>query len=190
MSLHQVSLSDHQRAEEVRARKLRMGSAPHQLFAPEPAPKSVPTTTPPSLQNAICEWNCLQYYLKCFEPAPIELKKKTIFPTSENIIRGVCRYYGFSYSDVLSHRKHAPVTRVRQIAMWLVKELTVRSLPEIGMRFDNRDHTTILHGVRKINTLRKTDPELQAELDHLVSVLRPVSPEDNGNAENSSGTRS
>ena len=65
----------------------------------------------------------------------------------------VARQYNVSRSDLLSSRRTANVVRPRQVAMYLAKTLTLRSLPEIGRRFGGRDHTTVLHAVRKIEAL-------------------------------------
>jgi chromosomal replication initiator protein len=64
------------------------------------------------------------------------------------------------------------VVRPRQIAMYLAKSLTLRSLPEIGRRFGGRDHTTVLHAVRKIEGMVGKDTELAGEIDHLKRMLQ------------------
>ncbi|MDX2156590.1 MAG: chromosomal replication initiator protein DnaA, partial [Hyphomicrobiaceae bacterium] len=68
----------------------------------------------------------------------------------DDILRVVSRHYGVSRGDILSQRRHRSVVWPRQIGMYLAKQLTHRSLPEIGRRFGNRDHTTVLHAIRKI----------------------------------------
>jgi chromosomal replication initiator protein len=73
---------------------------------------------------------------------------------------------------LLSSRRTANVVRPRQIAMYLAKTLTLRSLPEIGRRFGGRDHTTVLHAVRKIESLIGTDNGLAAEIEVLKSQLQ------------------
>jgi chromosomal replication initiator protein len=72
----------------------------------------------------------------------------------------------------LSSRRTANVVRPRQIAMYLAKTLTLRSLPEIGRRFGGRDHTTVLHAVRKIEGLIGKDNALAAEIESLKSQLQ------------------
>lgn len=97
----------------------------------------------------------------------------------EIIIRVVCRNYGITRTDILSARRTANVVRPRQIAMWLCKQLTLRSLPDIGRRFGNLDHTTVLHAVRKIENLRQTDAAMAAELDDLreqIQARLPAAP--------------
>ncbi|MCA0400113.1 MAG: chromosomal replication initiator protein DnaA [Proteobacteria bacterium] len=90
----------------------------------------------------------------------------------EDIQRLVANHYNVSRADILSSRRTATVVRPRQIAMYLAKFLTLRSLPEIGRRFGGRDHTTVLHAVRKIEGMVTTDQELAGEIDHLKRMLQ------------------
>jgi chromosomal replication initiator protein len=99
---------------------------------------------------------------------PVELKRVRI----EEIQRIVARHYNVSRSDLLSSRRTANVVRPRQIAMYLAKTLTLRSLPEIGRRFGGRDHTTVLHAVRKIESLIGIDNALAAEIEALKNQLQ------------------
>lgn len=87
--------------------------------------------------------------------------------TMRRIQRVVAAQYKVSVNDILSARRSAEVVRPRQIAMYLCKTLTTRSLPEIGRRFGGRDHTTVLHAVRKIGQLRKSDPSVDQEVSYL-----------------------
>jgi len=90
----------------------------------------------------------------------------------EDIQRIVARQYNVSRADLLSSRRTANVVRPRQIAMYLAKALTLRSLPEIGRRFGGRDHTTVLHAVRKIETLATNDSALAEEIELLKRLLQ------------------
>jgi chromosomal replication initiator protein len=90
----------------------------------------------------------------------------------EDIQRLVANHYNVSKSDILSSRRTATVVRPRQIAMYLSKALTLRSLPEIGRRFGGRDHTTVLHAVRKIESLTGQDAALAGEIDLLKRMLQ------------------
>jgi chromosomal replication initiator protein len=90
----------------------------------------------------------------------------------EDIQRLVANHYNVSKADILSSRRTATVVKPRQIAMYLSKALTLRSLPEIGRRFGGRDHTTVLHAVRKIETLSNDDAALAGELDLLKRMLQ------------------
>jgi chromosomal replication initiator protein len=90
----------------------------------------------------------------------------------EEIQRLVANHYNVSRADILSSRRTATVVRPRQIAMYLAKSLTLRSLPEIGRRFGGRDHTTVLHAVRKIEGMVEKDRDLAGEIDHLKRMLQ------------------
>jgi chromosomal replication initiator protein len=90
----------------------------------------------------------------------------------EDIQRIVARQYNVSRSDLLSSRRTANVVRPRQVAMYLAKTLTLRSLPEIGRRFGGRDHTTVLHAVRKIEGLVGSDMALAEEIEILKRQLQ------------------
>jgi chromosomal replication initiator protein len=90
----------------------------------------------------------------------------------EDIQRTVARQYNVSRADLLSSRRTANVVRPRQIAMYLAKTLTLRSLPEIGRRFGGRDHTTVLHAVRKIEALVGSDAALASEIELLKRLLQ------------------
>jgi chromosomal replication initiator protein len=90
----------------------------------------------------------------------------------EDIQRVVARHYNVSRGDLLSSRRTANVVRPRQVAMYLAKTLTLRSLPEIGRRFGGRDHTTVLHAVRKIENLVGNDTILAEEIESLKRQLQ------------------
>ncbi|MCS6986899.1 MAG: chromosomal replication initiator protein DnaA [Sphingomonadaceae bacterium] len=91
--------------------------------------------------------------------------------TIDDIQRRVADHYRIRVSDLLSPRRARDVARPRQVAMYLAKQLTSRSLPEIGRRFGGRDHTTVMHAIRRIEELRRTDPELDRDLDLLLRAL-------------------
>ncbi|MGH6869758.1 MAG: helix-turn-helix domain-containing protein, partial [Methylocella sp.] len=89
----------------------------------------------------------------------------------EDIQKLVASHFNVSRADILSARRTASVVRPRQIAMYLSKLLTPRSLPEIGRRFGGRDHTTVLHAVRKITGLVTTEGTLSDEIELLKRML-------------------
>ncbi len=91
--------------------------------------------------------------------------------TIEDIQRRVADYYHIKFADLLSARRAREVARPRQVAMYLAKRLTPRSLPEIGRRFGNRDHTTVMHAVKRIDALRAADRELDADVAQLSRML-------------------
>ena len=81
-------------------------------------------------------------------------------------------YYKIKVADMYSKRRPANIARPRQIAMFLAKELTQKSLPEIGQLFGGRDHTTVLYAVRKIGAERKQNTELNQQLHVLEQTLK------------------
>jgi len=89
----------------------------------------------------------------------------------EDILKIVSRHYKVPRNELLSARRSRDVVRPRQIAMFLAKALTSRSLPEIGRRFGGRDHTTVLHSVRKVEQMIKDDVELAQEIELLKRML-------------------
>jgi chromosomal replication initiator protein len=91
--------------------------------------------------------------------------------TIDEIIRKVADHYTLRMSDLLSARRARSVARPRQVAMYLAKTLTSRSLPEIGRRFGGRDHTTVIHAVRKIEELKKTDSQVAEDVELLRRML-------------------
>lgn len=89
----------------------------------------------------------------------------------EDILKVISRHYGISRGDILSQRRHRSVVWPRQIGMYLAKQLTSRSLPEIGRRFGNRDHTTVLHAIRKIDNEIAGNARLKDEIEDLKKQL-------------------
>jgi len=90
----------------------------------------------------------------------------------ENIQKTVADFFNIKVADMYSKRRPANIARPRQIAMYLAKELTQKSLPEIGELFGGRDHTTVLHAVRKITADRSKNPECNHELHVLEQTLK------------------
>lgn len=93
--------------------------------------------------------------------------------TIENIQKTVAEYYKIRVSDLKSKSRARSITRPRQLAMALAKELTNRSLPEIGKEFGDRDHTTVLHACRTVENLRKENNEFQEDFSNLIRTLSP-----------------
>jgi chromosomal replication initiator protein len=91
--------------------------------------------------------------------------------TIDEIQRKVAEHYRLKLTDLLSARRAREVARPRQVAMYLAKKLTARSLPEIGRRFGGRDHTTVMHAVKRIEALRAADREIDADVVMLTRVL-------------------
>lgn len=91
--------------------------------------------------------------------------------TIDNIIKTVAEYYKIKVSDILSKSRTRSVARPRQIAMALAKDLTSNSYPEIGNSFGGRDHTTVIHAVRKIQELRVVDADISQDYNNLSRIL-------------------
>jgi chromosomal replication initiator protein len=92
--------------------------------------------------------------------------------TVDDIQKAVAEHYSLRQADLLSERRNRAIARPRQAAMWLAKQLTTRSLPDIGRRFGGRDHTTVIHAVRRIEELKAADPVLTQDLENLTRKLR------------------
>ena len=91
--------------------------------------------------------------------------------TVEKIQNVVSNYFNILLSEMLSQRRSRPLARPRQIAMFLAKKMTSRSLPEIGRRFANRDHTTVIHAVKTITRLSEQDDEMKKNINQIKSLL-------------------
>mgnify|MGYP001433169279 CR=1 FL=1 len=91
--------------------------------------------------------------------------------TIEEIIRKVADHYNLRMTDLISARRSRVIARPRQVAMFLSKMLTTKSLPEIGRRFGGRDHTTVIHAVRKIEELKQIDNQIAEEVEILRRML-------------------
>ena len=92
--------------------------------------------------------------------------------TVDMIQKTVAEHYSLKQADLISERRARAVARPRQVAMWLAKQITTRSLPDIGRRFGGRDHTTVLHAVRRIEALKGEDATIARDLDVLLRKLR------------------
>ena len=91
--------------------------------------------------------------------------------TVDKIQNTVSNFFNIALSEMLSQRRSRPLARPRQIAMYLAKKMTTRSLPEIGRRFANRDHTTVIHAVKTITRLSEQDDEMKKNISQIKSLL-------------------
>ena len=91
--------------------------------------------------------------------------------TVDRIQNIVCNYFNIQLSEMLSQRRSRPLARPRQMAMYLAKKMTSRSLPEIGRRFANRDHTTVIHAVKTITRLSEKDDEMKKNINEIRNLL-------------------
>ena len=122
--------------------------------------RCTPTSPPLTVETAEV---AIRDLIRTHEPKRVKI---------EDIQKLVASHYSVSRADILSSRRTAAVVKPRQVAMFLAKVLTPRSLPEIGRRFGGRDHTTVLHAVRKIEALVQNNPALRDELELLKRMLQ------------------
>jgi chromosomal replication initiator protein len=91
----------------------------------------------------------------------------------QQIIKAVAADHGVSIADMKGPRRHRNITVPRQLAMYLVRELTDESLPQIGAHFGGRDHSTVINSLKRVEALRDADPEMRARLERIRRALRP-----------------
>jgi hypothetical protein len=106
-----------------------------------------------------------QKWIDSFEPLP------TTYPTVHTIQKCVAGHFGVSVLEICSHGRESKFVKPRQIAMYLTKQLTPRSYPDIARKFGNRDHTTALYSIKKIARLLETDEGLRDEVSQLQSQI-------------------
>lgn len=134
------------------------GQAPEVIEPePQPAPPPEPAPLPPIPNSLMAE--------------AADLAAPPALGNIKRIQLAVCKDYGVTLTDMLSRRRDAKIVRPRQVAMYLAKTLTERSLPEIGRRFGGRDHTTALSGIRKIEGLCSTDAALCDRMTAIAESL-------------------
>ncbi len=151
-------LRQHYKAVKARVGRWRLPEPP----APEPIPEPV------ALHIEITEMpqeTMVQVHRKTPEPPVVRQ------PSIAETIDAVCQRFNISRNDLLSQRRTRNVLLPRQIAMYLAKNLTLRSLPHIGRHFGGRDHTTVIHSVNKIAALRLVDWSIDYHCRELESIL-------------------
>ena len=100
-----------------------------------------------------------------------DVYKNSKIITIEKIQNVTSNFYSLSLDEMLSQRRSRPLARPRQIAMYLAKKLTTRSLPEIGRKFANRDHTTVIHAVKTVDKLYQNNDEIKKNIEDLKSII-------------------
>ena len=98
--------------------------------------------------------------------------EETSIISSQMVLRAVASFFSLKPAQLKAKNNSRPIALPRQIAMYVCKELTNQSLPQIGKDFGGKHHTTVLHSIRKIESLRKKDPEISAALNSIVKSLR------------------
>ena len=94
--------------------------------------------------------------------------------TIDEIQKKVSSYYNIRLDDLISSRRIRTFARPRQVAMYLSKKLTTRSLPEIGRKFGGRDHTTVIHAVKKIDELKEHDSKFDEDINLITQMITSI----------------
>ena len=100
-----------------------------------------------------------------------DVYKSSKIITIEKIQNVTSNFFSINLQEMLSQRRSRPLARPRQIAMYLAKKLTTRSLPEIGRKFANRDHTTVIHAVKTIDKLSENNEEIKKNVEEIKSII-------------------
>jgi hypothetical protein len=146
------------RASMVRAREDRSYSIPN---APYGVPKAPPQPRKVYVVDPEFYYPCMWFY--DLVTAPIDPVERIV--NIAGIRRATAEHFKMSEAELMANRRFRPIVRARQVAMYLCKILTTRSLLEIGRRFGGRDHTTVLHAVRQIERLLPEDATIAAAVD-------------------------
>jgi hypothetical protein len=156
---------------EHKARRARLFTS-GKVERPEPKqaePRDYKPLPPPRYIKPITYLQGVNLTRRVLRIVEISLERRLLTKTSslQEVLDAVGSHFLVSKMDILSQRRDARVVRPRQIVYFLAKELTPMSYPEIGRRIGGRDHTTVLHGVRKIEKLEETDSNLRETLNSL-----------------------
>jgi hypothetical protein len=144
--------------EELRARKRRLNTI---FWTARIAPLALPKPKVELPKPAIDIW-----------PEPEDVKPPEPGITPNKIIAEVCRYFDVRRTDLISARRTKQIVIQRHISMYLCKKLTLRSLPEIGRRHGGKDHTTVLHAVRRISALLEAgDKDISININILTDLI-------------------
>jgi len=181
VALHQEQVTERQaRASSSRAERLRRlgvvrpaGEAKPTVPARRPlatVTNSKPAASAPvdPVQNPMAAYEHTFWCADLVSDRPFHPRR----PKISDIQRAVCQHYNVTLVDLLSIRRTAKLVRPRQVAMYIAKTLLLKSLPDIAQRFGDRDHTTALHAVRKIEALVAKDVSLSDEVELLKRQLQ------------------
>lgn len=153
---------------DIRKRLMKV----HNEIAPEPIEE--PEVSEPPAEEVVADIHSLANKIVMFPSRPVfdqfralAIQCGMVEPSMAMIIYETRLFYGLSHIEFMAHRRDYRVVLPRQIGMYLCREMTTRSLPDIGRFFNKRDHTTVLHACRKIERLYKTDYRLTDEIDVL-----------------------
>jgi hypothetical protein len=165
-------------------RRARMGfqamETPRRRLVPKVAPMPAPKPCGPDEKEILAVELAKHWFatpcgpsrpMRWVESEPVGMPPEPAPVTVIEIANCVAREYRVRFFDMKSPRRTANVVLPRQVAMYLAKRLTLKSLPQIALIFGGRDHTTVLHAVRKIESLLPLDPDLACTVAHLEAQL-------------------
>tara|TARA_A100000164_G_scaffold357488_1_gene368141 strand:- start:3902 stop:5308 length:1407 start_codon:yes stop_codon:yes gene_type:complete len=154
---------------------------PNEFKIPDNIKKFISSEIKTSIRELTGALNRINSFIKVYNKIPnlseVKIILKDLLNISENSINidqiqsEVCKFFKISKNEMLSSRRSRYLVRPRQVAIFLSKLLTSKSLPEIGREFSNRDHTTVIHSVKMIEKLRSEDNELNVNLDNLKNKI-------------------
>lgn len=170
------------RAHEVMEKRRHAFSKPQVVYIrePTPEPKIIVKTVKPSvieMLQAVADHYKVEHLdiLEILEEAHARGARRRLAQAynfrMRTIQEAVCAVMGVSLNDLLSARREKPIILPRHIAMFLCKKYLTKSLPEIGHGFGHRDHTTVLHAIRKIDELSRSDPDVQETIMEIEKML-------------------
>ena len=173
MNMHAFELVEHYKA--VRAR-MGLGNRPNVVSLPSPKVRKVKVKKQKQKPRDIIQLD--PYYNVISFPAnqtPEELFKtyegETRLPKINEIVSYVSQIYGISRIDLLSGRRTKDLTEPRHVIFYLSRQCSLKSLPEIGLAIGKRDHTTILHGVKKIQKMMRADTAFHLKVNQMQRAL-------------------
>lgn len=151
---------------------------PEPVAAPEPVADQVkpkvlvfPVGRAVTVEEIVARYRYAHPKCKLFASERLD-KGRDGFTDGATIIRLVVKHTGVTRAELASDRRRASLVRVRQIACWLMRHHTKLSFPQIGERLGGRDHTTVLHAVRRIDDLRERDPAVKQLTDELSEIIK------------------
>lgn len=180
MTLATIEYTDaNQMLADYAARRRRLYQPrPEPIRAPEPVADQVkpkvlvfPVGRAVTVEEIVARYRYAHPHCKLFASEGLD-KGRDGFTDGTTIIRMVVKRTGVTRAELASDRRRAPLVRARQVACWLMRHHTTLSFPQIGARLGGRDHTTILHAVRKIDELRDRDPAVKQLTDELSDLIK------------------
>lgn len=163
-----------QENSEVMRQHRRWKEARQRLSTEPSKPKRREKPAPETFVLSKREVNLIRPHLEALLfPTPSAVAGEAIpkFPAIIDVLRAVSRHYKMSIANIVSERRTKDITRPRMVAMYLCRELTPRSYPQIGRMMGNRDHTTVMHGANKISSLIAIDSELSTEVEAIKTKI-------------------